>query len=102
MFVPLCFGGHVGLFLPKTRFFGNLVHPNHKILWEDRLRMIAEATAQSHAFNFGVTDLSDEATRFIGESLSEIDDDMRLTFAIGVAFDRRAHRSRHLGHDVIF
>ena len=64
------------LFFPITGFEGSFVDTHHEVNRKYRLRIVAESTEQLHPLKFTLSGLPQESSGFIGQSLSQVQQNM--------------------------
>ena len=79
VFVPFGFHPrHLALEFPIPRLLRSLVYTHDKVDWKYCLRIIAERSQELHTLNFTVIYPAQISSRFIGQSFSQVHQNMTL------------------------
>ena len=92
---------HGALFFPITGFEGSFVNTHHEVNRKYRLRIVAESTEQLHPLKFTLAGLPQESSGFIGQSLSQVQQNMTPAFWKSEARHTGARRGSHFGLYII-
>ena len=84
--------GHGRLLFPISAGVGFLRHAHDEIDREYGLRIVAERAEQSHSLNFGLADLLNHSSDFVGQSVADVEQDMPFALLERVSLDGRAER----------
>ena len=94
--IPCSLRRHRTLLLPVTSFRGSFAQLHHKIDRKDSSRIVAEGTQQFASLNLRIIHEANSGPRLIGQSLSQMQQDMALSLREGKAAQSRTHGSRRL------
>ena len=99
--VPCGLGGHGGLLLPVAGPLGCLAHPHHEVHREDGLWIVAEGAEQPKTLYLGVAHPAHHASHLVGQSVTDVEQQIALSLGEGESLKRGARRGRHLTADAI-